>query len=202
LTLEGESNDYLGKGLSGGRIIVYPPRGSTFVPEETILVGNTVLYGATSGEAFFYGMAGERFAVRNSGAHAVIEGVGDHGCEYMTGGVVVVLGATGRNFAGGMSGGLAFVLNEDGKFEQRCNLGMVELEPVREEADIAVLRDLIRRHAEYTGSRKATSVLERWDAVLPRFLKVFPIEYRKVLEARKVATQKHTQTSKSATVHG
>ena len=202
LTLEGESNDYLGKGLSGGRIIVFPPRGSTFVPEETILVGNTVLYGATSGDAFFYGMAGERFAVRNSGAHAVIEGVGDHGCEYMTGGVVVVLGATGRNFAGGMSGGLAFVLNEDGKFEQRCNLGMVELEPVREEADIAVLRDLIRRHAEYTGSRKAKSVLEHWDAVLPRFLKVFPIEYRKVLEARKLAAQKQTQTSKSATVHG
>jgi glutamate synthase (NADPH/NADH) large chain/glutamate synthase (ferredoxin) len=202
LTLEGESNDYLGKGLSGGRIIVYPPRGSTFVPEETILVGNTVLYGATSGDAFFYGMAGERFAVRNSGAHAVIEGVGDHGCEYMTGGVVVVLGATGRNFAGGMSGGLAFVLNEDGKFEQRCNLGMVELEPVREEVDIAIVRDLIRRHAEYTGSRKAKSVLERWDAVLPRFVKVFPIEYRKVLEARKLAAQKQTQTSKSAAVHG
>jgi glutamate synthase (NADPH/NADH) large chain/glutamate synthase (ferredoxin) len=160
------------------------------------------LYGATSGEAFFYGMAGERFAVRNSGAHTVIEGVGDHGCEYMTGGVVVVLGATGRNFAGGMSGGLAFVLNEDGTFEQRCNLGMVELEPVREEADIAIVRDLIKRHAEYTGSRKAKSVLKRWDAVLPRFVKVFPIEYRKVLEARKLAAHKQAQTSKSAAVHG
>jgi glutamate synthase (NADPH/NADH) large chain/glutamate synthase (ferredoxin) len=201
LTLEGESNDYLGKGLSGGRIIVYPPKGSTFVPEDTILVGNTVLYGATAGEAFFYGMAGERFAVRNSGANAVIEGVGDHGCEYMTGGVVVVLGATGRNFAGGMSGGIAFVLNEDGRFEQRCNLGMVELEPVRDPADVAVLRDLIRRHAEYTRSRKAKSVLDRWDAVLPRFVKVFPVEYRRVLDARKVAAQKHAQ-QKAAPVHG
>jgi glutamate synthase (NADPH/NADH) large chain/glutamate synthase (ferredoxin) len=201
LTLEGESNDYLGKGLSGGRIIVYPPKGSTFVPEDTILVGNTVLYGATAGEAFFYGMAGERFAVRNSGANAVIEGVGDHGCEYMTGGVVVVLGATGRNFAGGMSGGLAFVLNEDGRFEQRCNLGMVELEPARDPADLAILRNLIRRHAEYTGSRKAKSVLDRWDNVLPRFVKVVPVEYRRVLEERKVAAQKHAQ-QKAAPVHG
>jgi len=157
--------------------------------------------GATAGEAFFYGMAGERFAVRNSGANAVIEGVGDHGCEYMTGGVVVVLGATGRNFAGGMSGGLAFVLNEDGRFEQRCNLGMVELEPARDPADLAVLRDLIRRHAEYTGSRKAKSVLDRWDDVLPRFVKVVPVEYRRVLEARKVAAQKHAQ-QKAAPIHG
>ncbi|MEO5657547.1 MAG: glutamate synthase large subunit [Nitrospiria bacterium] len=200
LTLEGESNDYLGKGLSGGRIIVYPPKGSTFVPEDTILVGNTVLYGATSGEAFFYGRAGERFAVRNSGAHAVIEGVGDHGCEYMTGGVVVVLGATGRNFAGGMSGGTAFVLNEDGHFEQRCNMGMVELEPLREEADLTVLRDLIRRHAEYTGSRKARTILDRWAATLPRFVKVVPIEYRKVMEARKTAAVKQSQ--KGSPVHG
>jgi glutamate synthase (NADPH/NADH) large chain/glutamate synthase (ferredoxin) len=201
LTLEGESNDYLGKGLSGGRIIAYPPKGSTFVPEETILIGNTVLYGATSGEGFFYGMAGERFAVRNSGAHAVIEGVGDHGCEYMTGGVVVVLGRTGRNFAGGMSGGIAFVLNEDGKFEQRCNLGMVELEPVREAEDKALLKDLIRRQAEYTGSKKAKTVLERWDDFLPKFVKIVPIEYRKVLEARKVAAQKQT-SQKAAPVHG
>jgi glutamate synthase (NADPH/NADH) large chain/glutamate synthase (ferredoxin) len=200
LTLEGESNDYLGKGLSGGRIIVYPPKNSTFIPEETILIGNTVLYGATAGEAFFYGMAGERFAVRNSGVHSVIEGVGDHGCEYMTGGVVVVLGSTGRNFAGGMSGGIAFVFNEDGGFEQRCNLGMVELEPVREEADKTIIRDLIRRHAEYTGSRKAKKILDGWDTLLPRFVKVFPIEYRKVLEARKLAA--HKQTQKAAPVHG
>ncbi|HET8759735.1 MAG TPA: glutamate synthase-related protein, partial [Nitrospiria bacterium] len=201
LTLEGESNDYLGKGLSGGRIIVYPPKGSTFVPEETILVGNTVLYGATSGEGFFYGMAGERFAVRNSGARAVVEGVGDHGCEYMTGGVVVVLGRTGRNFAGGMSGGIAFVLNEDGKFEQRCNLGMVELEPVREAEDKALLKDFIQRHLDYTGSRKAKTVLDRWDDFLPKFVKVVPTEYRKVLDARKVSAQKHS-SQKPAPVHG
>jgi glutamate synthase (NADPH/NADH) large chain/glutamate synthase (ferredoxin) len=201
LTLEGESNDYLGKGLSGGRIIVYPPKGSTFVPEETILIGNTVLYGATSGEGFFYGMAGERFAVRNSGARAVVEGVGDHGCEYMTGGVVVVLGRTGRNFAGGMSGGIAFVLNEDGKFDQRCNLGMVELEPVREAEDKALLKDFIQRHLDYTGSRKAKTVLDRWDDFLPKFVKIFPIEYRKVLDARKVSAQKHT-SQKPAPVHG
>jgi glutamate synthase (NADPH/NADH) large chain/glutamate synthase (ferredoxin) len=201
LTLEGESNDYLGKGLSGGRIIVYPPTGSTFVPEETILIGNTVLYGATSGEGFFYGMAGERFAVRNSGARAVVEGVGDHGCEYMTGGVVVVLGRTGRNFAGGMSGGIAFVLNEDGRFEQRCNLGMVELEPVREAEDKALLKDFIQRHLDYTGSRKAKTVLDRWDDFLPKFVKIVPIEYRKVLDARKVSAQKHT-SQKPAPVHG
>ncbi len=201
LTLEGESNDYLGKGLSGGRIIVYPPKGSTFVPEETILIGNTVLYGATSGEGFFYGLAGERFAVRNSGARAVIEGVGDHGCEYMTGGVVVVLGRTGRNFAGGMSGGIAYVLNEDGKFEQRCNLGMVELEPVREAEDKALLKDFIQRHLEYTGSRKAKTVLDRWDDFLPKFVKVVPVEYRKVMDARKVSAQKHT-SHKPASVHG
>jgi glutamate synthase (NADPH/NADH) large chain/glutamate synthase (ferredoxin) len=202
LTLEGESNDYLGKGLSGGRIIVYPPKGSTFVPEETILIGNTVLYGATAGEGFFYGMAGERFAVRNSGARAVIEGVGDHGCEYMTGGVVVVLGQTGRNFAGGMSGGIAFVLNEDGKFEQRCNLGMVELEPVRDPEDKALLKDLIIRHAGYTASRKANAILNRWDDFLPQFVKIVPIEYRKVIEARKVAAQKVHSAQKASPVHG
>jgi glutamate synthase (NADPH/NADH) large chain/glutamate synthase (ferredoxin) len=201
LTLEGESNDYLGKGLSGGRIIVYPPKGSTFVPEDTILIGNTVLYGATSGEGFFYGLAGERFAVRNSGARAVIEGVGDHGCEYMTGGMVVVLGRTGRNFAGGMSGGIAYVLNEDGKFEQRCNLGMVELEPVREAEDKALLKDFIQRHRAYTGSRKAKTVLDRWDEFLPKFVKVVPVEYRKVLDARKVSAQKHS-SQKPASVHG
>jgi glutamate synthase (NADPH/NADH) large chain/glutamate synthase (ferredoxin) len=183
-TLEGESNDYLGKGLSGGRIVVYPPRTSKFVPEETILIGNTSLYGATAGECYFYGMAGERFAVRNSGALAVIEGVGDHGCEYMTGGAVVVLGMTGRNFAAGMSGGIAFVLNEDGQFQKRCNLGMVELEPVTDEADIALLQDLITRHAAYTGSRKAAAILQQWPAMLPRFVKVMPVDYKRVLAER------------------
>jgi glutamate synthase (NADPH/NADH) large chain len=183
-TLEGESNDYLGKGLSGGRIVVYPPRASKFTPEETILIGNTSLYGATAGECYFYGTAGERFAVRNSGALAVIEGVGDHGCEYMTGGAVVVLGKTGQNFAAGMSGGVAFVLNEDGQFPKRCNLGMVELEPVAEDADIALLQDLITRHATYTGSRKAAVILKQWPAMLAKFVKVMPVDYKRVLAER------------------
>jgi glutamate synthase (ferredoxin) len=198
LTLRGESNDYLGKGMAGGRIVVVPFKNSTFVPEETIIIGNVALYGATGGEAYFYGMAGERFAVRNSGAKAVVEGVGDHGCEYMTGGIAVVLGATGRNFAAGMSGGVAFVLNEDGGFERRCNLSMVELGPVRDKADQAVLKDLIERHARYTGSVKARKLLERWDQTLPKFLRVMPVEYKKVLEQRK----HQKSTGREAAVHG
>jgi glutamate synthase (NADPH/NADH) large chain/glutamate synthase (ferredoxin) len=186
LTLEGEANDYVGKSLSGGRIVVYPPKNSLFVPEETILVGNTVLYGATSGEAYFYGVAGERFAVRNSGATAVIEGVGDHGCEYMTGGVVVVLGKTGRNFAAGMSGGVAFVLNEDNQFERRCNLSLVELEPIRDKGDRVFLRSLIERYAKYTESAKAKRILEQWETMLPKFVKVMSVEYKKILEQRKL----------------
>jgi glutamate synthase (NADPH/NADH) large chain len=185
LTLEGEANDYLGKGLFGGRIVVVPPKASTFVPEETIIIGNVALYGAIGGETYFYGMAGERFGVRNSGATAVIEGVGDHGCEYMTGGAVVVLGKTGRNFAAGMSGGVAYVLNEDGKFEQRCNLSMIELEPVTEAEDQSRLRNLLERHAQYTGSPKAKAVLSGWEEYLPKFVKVIPVEYRKILETRK-----------------
>ncbi|MBI5197307.1 MAG: glutamate synthase subunit alpha, partial [Nitrospirae bacterium] len=187
LWLEGEANDYLGKGLSGGKIVVVPFRGSTFVPEETNLIGNVALYGATGGEAFFYGRAGERFAVRSSGATAVIEGVGDHGCEYMTGGTVVVLGRTGRNFAAGMSGGVAFVLNEEGDFERQCNLGMVELEPVIEPEDQTRLRSLIEDHLRYTGSSKAKRVLDQWEALLPKFIRVMPVEYKKVLEKRKSA---------------
>ncbi len=203
LELEGESNDYLGKGLCGGRVIVYPPKGSTFVAEETILVGNTSLYGATQGEAYFYGTAGERFAVRNSGAHAVIEGTGDHGCEYMTGGVVVVLGKTGRNFAAGMSGGIAFVLNEDGKFEQRCNMGMVELEKVVTAEDKKILRTMIESHHAYTGSRKAKKVLESWEAMLPKFLKIMPIDYKRVLAERKAAAAKeHAHKEKEMVAHG
>ncbi|MDE3225660.1 MAG: glutamate synthase subunit alpha, partial [Nitrospirota bacterium] len=190
LRLEGESNDYLGKGLSGGKIIVVPPVGATFVPEETILIGNTSLYGATQGEAYCYGMAGERFAVRNSGVSAVIEGTGDHGCEYMTGGVVVVLGKTGRNFAAGMSGGVAFVLNEDGKFEQRCNLGMVELEHVVTPEDTQTLKSLVEAHVKYTGSRKAKAVLDNWQAMLPKFVKIMPIDYKRVLAERKAAAAK------------
>ncbi len=190
LILEGESNDYLGKGLSGGKIIVYPPKGCTYVPEETILIGNTSLYGATQGECYFYGTAGERFAVRNSGVRAVIEGTGDHGCEYMTGGVVVVLGKTGRNFAAGMSGGIAFVLNEDGRFESRCNLGMVELERVVTAEDKQLLRGMIESHLKYTGSRKAKLVLETWEAMLPKFVKIMPIDYKRVLAERKAAAAK------------
>jgi glutamate synthase (NADPH) large chain len=184
LTLEGEANDYMGKGLSGGRIVVFPPKVSRFDPAEAILVGNVALYGATSGDAYLNGVAGERFGVRNSGATAVVEGVGDHGCEYMTGGVVVVLGKTGRNFAAGMSGGVAFVLNLDQKFERRCNTSMVALEAVEEEEDIALLKKLISRHARYTGSARARRVLANWDAMLPKFVRVMPTEYRKALEAR------------------
>jgi glutamate synthase (NADPH/NADH) large chain/glutamate synthase (ferredoxin) len=200
LTLEGEANDYLGKSMAGGRIVVVPFKGSTFVLEETILIGNTALYGATGGETYFYGLAGERFAVRNSGANAVIEGVGDHGCEYMTGGVVVVLGKTGRNFAAGMSGGVAFVLNEDGSFERRCNLSMVELEPVRIKSDQILLRSLIERHSRYTNSRKAKKILEQWDAMLPKFVRVMSVEYKKVLEQRQA--QKTSPTQKEVALHG
>ena len=182
LTLEGDSNDYIGKGLSGGRLIVYPPRNSTFPPEENILVGNTVLYGATSGEAFFNGMAGERFAVRNSGATAVIEGVGDHGCEYMTKGLVVVLGRTGRNFAAGMTGGIAFVLDETGEFaDVQCNRAGVDLEPVSDPADAGALENLIIEHVQATGSPRGKWVLENWASLLPKFVKVFPHEYKRVL---------------------
>jgi len=188
LILEGDANDYVGKGLSGGRLVVYPPRASTFVPEENILVGNVVLYGATSGEAFFNGMAGERFAVRNSGATAVVEGVGDHGCEYMTNGLVVVIGACGRNFGAGMNGGFAYVLDERGDFaEKRCNVASVDLEPLADEDDIEVVRQLITRHHEYTRSPRAAWILERWEIVLPRFVKVFPHEYKRVLGVSRIA---------------
>jgi len=179
LVLEGDANDYTGKGLSGGRLIVYPPRESTFRPEENILVGNTVLYGATGGEAFFNGMAGERFAVRNSGATAVVEGVGDHGCEYMTRGVVVVLGATGRNFAAGMTGGLAYVLDETGEFvSSRCNRTHVDLEAVTDPDEAETLRSLVFRHFEATASPRARGGLENWEELLPKFVKVFPHEFK------------------------
>jgi glutamate synthase (NADPH) large chain len=182
LTLEGEANDYVGKGLSGGRIVVYPPRGSRFAPEENTLIGNVALYGATSGEAFFNGVAGERFAVRNSGATAVVEGVGDHGCEYMTNGLVAVLGSCGRNFAAGMSGGVAYVFDEQGDFtEKRCNLESVDLEPVIDDADAKILGDLISRHLELTQSPRARWILENWQDVQPRFIKIFPHEYKRVL---------------------
>ncbi|MEI8146305.1 MAG: glutamate synthase-related protein, partial [Alphaproteobacteria bacterium] len=209
LELEGEANDYVGKGLSGGKLLIYPSKQASFEPEESMIVGNTVLYGAISGECYFRGVAGERFAVRNSGAVAVVEGAGDHCCEYMTGGVVVVLGRTGRNFAAGMSGGIAYVLDEVGDFEQRCNLAMIELEPIPAEEEMIAamhqsggldshgrvdilenltrfdaerLRQLIENHARVTGSTKARRVLEDWPAMLKKFRKVMPVEYRRALE--------------------
>jgi glutamate synthase (NADPH) large chain len=185
--LEGDSNDYLGKGLSGGRIIVAPPEGSTFESNKNIIIGNTVLYGATQGEAYISGMAGERFAVRNSGATAVVEGVGDHGCEYMTGGRVVVLGEIGRNFAAGMSGGIAYVLNESHNVDYYCNMGMVELSLLDEQADIRELTDLISKHYEYTGSAIAEKILSEMHLYIPKFLKIIPFEYKKVLQEQKLA---------------
>jgi glutamate synthase (NADPH) large chain len=207
--LEGDANDYVGKGLSGGRIIVRPTADAGIVPEESIIVGNTVLYGAIEGECYFRGVAGERFAVRNSGAIAVVEGAGDHCCEYMTGGLVVVLGRTGRNFAAGMSGGIAYVLDEDGTFKTRCNMAMVELEPMPEEEEVSeriyhhthdleshgrveVLEDmtrfdaerlhlLITRHARLTGSARAAEILADWSRYCPMFRKVMPLEYRRAL---------------------
>ncbi|MFQ5581813.1 MAG: glutamate synthase large subunit [Mariprofundaceae bacterium] len=209
IDLAGEGNDYVGKGLSGGRIAIYPPEKSTITPEENIIVGNTVLFGAIAGECYFRGIGGERFAVRNSGAVAVVEGVGDHGCEYMTGGTVIVLGETGRNFAAGMSGGIAYVLDESGTFESRCNMAQVELEPVASEADALeeldhqgpdlethgrvdirhsltqndrhILRTLIERHIHYTNSGVARNILDHWEAFLPKFVKVMPVDYRRAL---------------------
>ena len=183
LELEGDANDYLGKGLSGGKIILYPHKNSTFVAEENIIVGNVALYGATSGEVYIRGIAGERFCVRNSGVSTVVEAVGDHGCEYMTGGKVVVLGTTGRNFAAGMSGGVAYVLDETGDFPTRCNQQMVGLEAIEDPEEIADLRQLIQKQADYTGSTKAIQVLDQWDAMLPKFIKVMPKDYKRVLQA-------------------
>ena len=182
LSLEGDANDYVGKGLSGGRVVVRAPREAGFVAEENMIVGNVVLYGATSGEAFFNGVAGERFAVRNSGATAVVEGVGDHGCEYMTKGLVVVLGPCGRNFAAGMSGGVAYVLDEKREFtNERCNQVSVDLEPVIESEDVRIIRDLVTRHHELTGSTRARMILDNWADMLPQFIKVFPHEFKRVL---------------------
>ncbi|TRU27095.1 MAG: glutamate synthase large subunit [Microcystis aeruginosa Ma_MB_S_20031200_S102] len=186
LELEGDANDYVGKGLSGGKIIVYPPKGSTFVAEENIIIGNVALYGATSGEVYISGVAGERFCVRNSGVNTVVEAVGDHACEYMTGGKVVVLGPTGRNFAAGMSGGVAYVLDESGDFATRCNTQMVALEALEGE-EIDDLRELIQRHADYTHSQKAALVLANWSEMLPKFVKVMPKDYKRMLQCIKEA---------------
>jgi glutamate synthase (ferredoxin) len=183
LSLEGDANDYVGKGLSGGRVAVFPSRSATFAAEENIIVGNVALYGATGGEAFIRGVAGERFGVRNSGASAVVEGVGDHGCEYMTGGRVVVLGATGRNFAAGMSGGIAYVLDEHGDFESKVNKQMVGLEKLEDAAEIASVRRLVENHLERTSSSRARQVLDAWDEWLPKFVKVIPRDYQRMLAA-------------------
>lgn len=172
LELEGDSNDYVGKGLCGGKIVVYPPKRSTFDPKENILIGNVALYGATSGEAYFNGMAAERFAVRNSGVKTVVEGVGDHGCEYMTGGIVVVLGKTGKNFAAGMSGGIAYVFDKDHDFELRCNPGLVDLDPVIDEEDVMTLRAMIQQHQRATDSELAKEILTNFDDLLLKFVKV------------------------------
>ena len=179
MELDGEANDYVGKGLSGARLVIRAPKGTQFLPDDAVIVGNTVLYGATSGEAYFGGVAGERFAVRNSGAHAVVEGVGDHGCEYMTGGAVVVLGRTGRNFAAGMSGGIAFVLDEDAQFATRCNAAHVALEPVSDAGDRALLKRLVEQHARLTGSARARHLLGRWESSLRKFVTVMPVEFKR-----------------------
>ncbi|CAL9198032.1 unnamed protein product [Musa hybrid cultivar] len=186
LELEGDSNDYVGKGLSGGKIVVYPPRESQFDPSENIVVGNVALYGATSGEAYFNGMAAERFCVRNSGARAVVEGVGDHGCEYMTGGTVVILGKTGRNFAAGMSGGIAYVFDVDGMFHTRCNPELVDLEKIEDGEDITTLRMMIQQHQRHTSSVLAREVLSNFDSLLPKFVKVFPRDYKRIVQNLKI----------------
>jgi glutamate synthase (ferredoxin) len=190
LTLEGDANDYVGKGLSGGRIIVYPPARSTFTASENVIIGNVAFYGATAGEAYINGVAGERFCVRNSGAEAVVEAVGDHGCEYMTGGRVVVLGAVGRNFAAGMSGGIAYVLDEQGDFSKRCNKEMVMLTELDDAVEIEHVKDMIFRHAEYTGSPRATQVLLSWDENLSKFRRVIPHDYKRVLDAQRQMREK------------
>jgi glutamate synthase (ferredoxin) len=200
LEIEGDANDYVGKGLSGGKVIVYPPKRATFVPEDNIIIGNVALYGATSGEAYFRGVAGERFAVRNSGALAVVEGVGDHGCEYMTGGRVVVLGETGRNFAAGMSGGIAYVLDQTGTFKAHCNLEMVGLEPLESAEDVELVRDLIRRHVAHTGSDHAARILEAWDTMASVFVKVMPRDYKRVLAAQARAAAEGRQVEFSELV--
>jgi glutamate synthase (ferredoxin) len=186
-TLEGDANDHLGKGLSGGKIIIFPPAGSTFVPEENIIIGNVGLYGATSGEVYIRGMAGERFAVRNSGADAVVEAVGDHGCEYMTGGHVVVLGPAGRNFGAGMSGGIAYVLDDVGDFPGRVNTQMVGIEALEDPEEIAKVRGMVEKHLEYTGSARARHVLDNWDALVPKFVRIMPKDFKRAVASLKRA---------------
>jgi len=199
LELEGDSNDYVGKGLSGGRIIIYPPKESTFAAEDNVLIGNVALYGATSGRAFFRGRSAERFCVRNSGAKAVIEGVGDHGCEYMTGGRAVILGPTGLNFAAGMSGGVAYVWDVNKDFAAKCNTGTVDLEAIEEDEDIVELREMIELHKEYTGSTVAAQILDEWPMSIRQFVKVMPTDYKRVLTERKRHDEEVEQTLRDET---
>ncbi len=192
--LEGDSNDYVAKGMSGGRITIVPPANAGFRSERNVICGNVVLYGATAGEVYINGRVGERFAVRNSGATAVVEGVGDHGCEYMTGGTVVIIGSTGKNFAAGMSGGIAYVYDPTELFDTRCNLDMVDLESVWNKEDKIVLKELIENHYRLTKSRNALALLDDWEAQLPLFVKVIPIDYRKVLERMKMNENRDGET--------
>jgi glutamate synthase (NADPH/NADH) large chain len=185
--LEGDANDYFGKGLSGGRLVLMPPEGCGFVPEESIIAGNTVLYGATSGEAYIRGIAGERFAVRNSGAVAVVEGTGDHCAEYMTGGRIIVLGKVGRNFAAGMSGGIAYVLDRDATFEYFCNKGMVNLSPLREFEDQEFIIECLEKHIRHTGSAVAKDILHNWHEYISKFVKVLPLEYKRAMDEQRLA---------------
>ncbi|HEY0194018.1 MAG TPA: glutamate synthase-related protein, partial [Kofleriaceae bacterium] len=189
LELCGDANDYIGKGMSGGRIVVYPPASARFAPEHNVIIGNVALYGATAGDLFACGLAGERFAVRNSGARAVVEGVGDHGCEYMTGGVVVVLGAVGRNFAAGMTGGTAYVFDQAQSLRARTNLELVELESVVEESDLWLLNSLIEDHVRFTASPLGRRVLDNWEHLVSRFVKVMPIDYKRVLQSRRASSR-------------
>ena len=186
--LEGDANDYVGKGLSGGKLIIYPPKNSKFKAEENILLGNVALYGATEGEAYFRGIAAERFCVRNSGASVVVEGIGDHGCEYMTGGKAVILGPTGRNFGAGMSGGIAYIFDDEGDFEKKCNNETFELEPLLEE-DLSDLKGLILKHNKYTESTVAENILKNWENASKKFVKVMPTDYKRVLNEMKTKQQ-------------
>jgi glutamate synthase (NADPH) large chain len=200
LELSGEANDYIGKGLSGGRLAVMTPPGVRYVPEDNVLIGNVALYGATAGELYAAGLAGERFAVRNSGARAVVEGVGDHGCEYMTGGVVVVLGPTGRNFAAGMSGGTAYVFDRDQTFRHRCNLEMVELESLVDESELWLVFQMIEDHVRWTGSGLGRRLLDNWELMVPRFVKVMPVDYKRVLQQRRAQARPRPPSGQHAAV--
>ena len=202
INLVGDTNDYMGKGMSGGRIVVVPHPDATFVPEENIIIGNVAMYGATGGEVFIRGMAGERFCVRNSGVKTVVEAVGDHGCEYMTGGVAVILGPTGRNFGAGMSGGIAFVYDKEDCLGISFNDGLADMEAVTDPEDIALLKGLIEDHKKYTGSTPATEILGDWDAALKRFKKIMPRDYRRVLDERKRRAEEGTERELEAVGNG